>query len=156
MATFAERLKALRSEKNMTQTDLAKLLGLSTSAISMYERGVREPNFETLNSIAAFFNVDVEYLLGKRESKLPSIRIDTSGIKNPEDMSPEELEAYLKRFPKELENLKDALQNMVMSLRPLTQYYLELNIEGQKEAVKRIRELAMLSEYSKDPKEDGE
>ena len=43
-----------------------------------------------------------------------------------------------------------------MSLRPLTQYYLELNIEGQKEAVKRIRELAMLSEYSKDTKEDGE
>ena len=65
MATFAERLRELRNEKKMTMKDLADKLSLTEQAISMYERNERRPNFEKLEEIADFFNIDMNYLLGK-------------------------------------------------------------------------------------------
>ena len=65
MATFADVFKGLRLSKEYTQEELANRLGFSKSRINMYERGEREPNFETLELISDFFNVDMNYLLGK-------------------------------------------------------------------------------------------
>lgn len=62
---FNEVLKNLRTEHHLTQVELANKLGLSFTTISMYERGQREPDFETLEAIADYFNVDMDYLLGK-------------------------------------------------------------------------------------------
>lgn len=62
---FKDILKSLRTEKGLSQTDLAKITGLTRSAIGMYEVGKREPNFETLEILADFFNVDMNTLLGK-------------------------------------------------------------------------------------------
>ena len=44
---------------------MAEKLGISRSTIGMYETGAREPDFETLEAIADFFNVDTDYLLGR-------------------------------------------------------------------------------------------
>ena len=52
MATFSERLKSLRSEKGWSQQRLADELNLSKSSVNMYERGEREPGFETMEAIA--------------------------------------------------------------------------------------------------------
>ena len=68
MAQFDKILKMLRNEKNMSQQELADALGISKSSINMYERGERQPNFETLELIADTFNVDMNYLLGKKSS----------------------------------------------------------------------------------------
>lgn len=65
MAQFDKILRLLRGEKEMSQQELADALGISKSAINMYERGERQPNFETLEAIAVFFNVDIDYLLGR-------------------------------------------------------------------------------------------
>ena len=46
---------------------MAQKLGIAKSTISMYENGNREPDFETLEKIADFFNVDTDYLLGRTE-----------------------------------------------------------------------------------------
>lgn len=62
---FSNRLKELRSSRNLSQDDLAKNLGLGKSSISMYEKGKRKPSFEVLEALADFFNVDMDYLLGK-------------------------------------------------------------------------------------------
>lgn len=62
--SFNERLRELRTKKELSQQQLATALGISKSAISMYEIGEREPDFETLEAIADFFNVDMNYLLG--------------------------------------------------------------------------------------------
>lgn len=62
---FKDRLKELRLQRGYSQVELGKRLGLSNSTISMYERGERNPDFETLDLIADFFNVDVSYLLGR-------------------------------------------------------------------------------------------
>lgn len=65
MATiFSDKLKALRQSANMSQQELADTLDISKSAVSMYEQGRREPNFETLLQIAAIFQVTADDLLG--------------------------------------------------------------------------------------------
>lgn len=65
MPLFSERLKDLRNEKELTQRELARLLELSSSTIAMYETGQRMPDPETLQKLADFFNVTVDYLLGR-------------------------------------------------------------------------------------------
>lgn len=65
---FHERLKALRQSKEVTQDEFAKLVGISRSAIGMYESGKRRPDYETLEKLADFFNVDMDYLLGKSDT----------------------------------------------------------------------------------------
>mgnify|MGYP000047945608 CR=1 FL=1 len=70
MATFAERLKSLRREKGWSQQRLADELDLSKSSVNMYERGEREPGFETMEAIADLFNVDMNYLYGRTDIKI--------------------------------------------------------------------------------------
>lgn len=74
MADFHKILKLLRNEKNMSQQELADALGISKSSINMYERGERQPNFEVLESIADYFNVDIDYLLGRTTKTTKLIR----------------------------------------------------------------------------------
>lgn len=64
MSEFARILKFLRRREKLTQQELAKKLKISKSSISMYENGNREPDFEQLEMIADFFNVDMNFLLG--------------------------------------------------------------------------------------------
>lgn len=77
MATFANVLRLLRNEKKMSQQELADALGVSKSAVNMYERGERQPNFETLEVIADYFNVDTDYLLGRTTKTTRVIHPDT-------------------------------------------------------------------------------
>lgn len=62
-------LKELRTSKGITQTDLAKALGISASAVGMYEQRRREPDNDTLVAIAKFFQVTTDYLLGTSNNK---------------------------------------------------------------------------------------
>ena len=65
---FNTILKTLRLKKGLTQGELAKLTGLTRSAIGMYESGNREPKYEVLELLADFFNVDMNTLLDKKEN----------------------------------------------------------------------------------------
>lgn len=65
---FGARLKELRKSENETQPMLAEAIGVSRSAISMYESGAREPDLETLEAIADHYNVDMNYLIGWSEN----------------------------------------------------------------------------------------
>jgi transcriptional regulator with XRE-family HTH domain len=62
-------LKELRTHKNITQQELADYLKVNRNAISRYETGEREPDIEMLIKISDFFEVSVDYLLGKSEKK---------------------------------------------------------------------------------------
>ena len=64
MAEFKDRVKKLRLDHNLTQDELAQVLGISRSTIGMYETGKREADYETLELIADYFNVDMNYLIG--------------------------------------------------------------------------------------------
>lgn len=68
MGDFPNIFRKIREQSGLTQQQLADKLGISRSAVGMYEKGEREPNFETLELIADTFNVDMNYLLGKKST----------------------------------------------------------------------------------------
>lgn len=59
------RLKELRIAKGMTQNELAKVIGYSSLSYARYEKGECEPDISTLCKLADYFNVSVDYLLGR-------------------------------------------------------------------------------------------
>lgn len=67
MRKFNEVLIELRNDKGMSQRDLAEALELSYGAIGNYENGSRIPRMDTLDLIADYFNVDMNFLLGKTD-----------------------------------------------------------------------------------------
>lgn len=66
---FGDRLKQLRKENNLLQKELADMLNVSASTIGMYERNQRDPDTNTLRFLADYFNVSVDYLLARTESR---------------------------------------------------------------------------------------
>lgn len=64
MKVFAERLTQLRESRDLSKTELAKILHVSDSCISQYEKDTSMPGHDTLLSIARYFGVSVDYLLG--------------------------------------------------------------------------------------------
>ncbi|NMA95557.1 MAG: helix-turn-helix transcriptional regulator [Clostridiales bacterium] len=108
------RLRQLRERRGLLQKDIAKLLGISTSAYGYYEQGKRDPNTESLIELAKFFNVSVDYLLGHADT--PSI--DRYGVR---------VEAMIQEFIEKLEMTEkltvndetassDAIQSIIDSL----------------------------------------
>lgn len=88
---FAERLKKLRSEKGVMQKDVADYLGISSSAYGFYEQSKRQPDNETLQKLADYFNVSVDYLLGRSDIRNVPFSADyfanIKGEIKPEDIS---------------------------------------------------------------------
>lgn len=80
------KLKELRQKFGLTQNKLAEKLGLSRSTIAMYETNGSEPDLETINSIASFFNVSVDYLMGREQKVDNNVRgaqLERSVVKVP-------------------------------------------------------------------------
>lgn len=67
MILFSERLRELRIEKQISQSELAKILGVSQRSISSWETGFRRPEYEMLEQLADFFDVTMGYLLGTED-----------------------------------------------------------------------------------------
>ena len=64
MQIFIERLRELRTEKGMSQKELARLLNTTNSSVCDWERGRSEPNLDTVAQLARYFDVSADYLLG--------------------------------------------------------------------------------------------
>lgn len=64
MEVFAERLKELRTEKGLSQIELAKETGLSQTAITYWETQQRIPSAQAVVILAKYFEVSTDYLLG--------------------------------------------------------------------------------------------
>ena len=65
MVKFAQRLKELRLDNSLTQAELANALSVDQRTVSNWEKGIREPDFESLMKIARYFNVSADYLIGR-------------------------------------------------------------------------------------------
>ena len=75
---FSYRLNALLEEHNMTQTQLAKMIGTSNVTICRYSTSERVPRLDVVAKIASVFNVSIDYLLGNSENKnLKSSDVDS-------------------------------------------------------------------------------
>lgn len=61
--TFGDVLRQLLEERNVSQRQVAEDMNIAPSTLGNYIRGIREPDYETLKSIANYFNVSIDYLL---------------------------------------------------------------------------------------------
>ena len=77
---FSTRLRILRQQYGLTQSELAKQLGGSTSTIGMYEQGRREPDHKTLLIICKLFGISTDYLLGSEKTIASSESNDFNAI----------------------------------------------------------------------------
>ena len=67
MKIFQERLAEQRKLNNMTQRQMAELLGIAQPSYIRYENGSAEPSLDALAKLADLFDVSVDYLLGRKE-----------------------------------------------------------------------------------------
>lgn len=67
MLKFKDRFKNLRNELDLSQAEIGLILNVSQKTISNYELGKRFPDEKMLNKMADFFDVSVDYLLGRTE-----------------------------------------------------------------------------------------
>lgn len=76
----SSRLKQLRMEKGLTQAQVAQRIGITRSTLSAYENGTRYPSYDILISLAHFFGVPTDYLLGVDKRRF----VDVSGLNEQE------------------------------------------------------------------------
>lgn len=65
--TFSERLKELRIYRNLTQKEIADSIGMAPVAYQRYEYGTREPAYQKLIALADYFDVSLDYLVGRSD-----------------------------------------------------------------------------------------
>lgn len=68
---FGERIRLLRTQENMTQDELGKILGVGKTTVSQYESETRTPDAAMLDRLATVFRVSVDYLLGRTDDPTP-------------------------------------------------------------------------------------
>lgn len=68
---YIKRIRDLREDNDLTQTELGKILHISQRTYSHYENGTREIPIELLIKLAHYYNTSVDYLLGETNNKKP-------------------------------------------------------------------------------------
>lgn len=64
---ISQRIAELMKEQNLTQTKLANALGMHQSNVSEWLSGKKEPSITSLWLLADYFNVDIDYLIGRKD-----------------------------------------------------------------------------------------
>lgn len=73
MVDFSQRLKKLRTDKHLTQAQVAQRVGVTASMVSSYETDIRLPSYDVMIRLADLFGVTVDYLLGREEKRFLDI-----------------------------------------------------------------------------------
>lgn len=68
MSLFSERLKLLKTHKNLLQKDIAAAIGVSLRAYQYYETDTKEPTMSKLIALADYFDVSIDYLVGRTDN----------------------------------------------------------------------------------------
>lgn len=88
---YKNRIAALRKSRNLTQDDMSTTLGISRAALSHYEKGRREPDYDTLITIADFFKVSLDYIMGRTDDPLASLDPDIRAFTDQLELSNDQL-----------------------------------------------------------------
>ena len=113
MATFAERIRMLRKDRGLSQTELAEELGVAMNTVSIWELGKRMPEDTTIAKIAKYFVITEDYLLGKSEiGDLDSMMAEIKRLKGIEEIK-ENIDEF-----EDLDNTESQLLEMYKEFRP--------------------------------------
>lgn len=117
---YGDRIAYLREQNNLTQQQLADKIGITRASLSHYEKNRREPDYKTLEKLADFFEVSIDYLLGRTDK--------------PTNKSlPETTEKDEKDIAKRLQNFKKEIEQsdgLAFSGEPLSEEAKESLIES--------------------------
>lgn len=80
MSTMSERLIQLREKNHFSQTDVAKILNVTSALISAYEKSERKPSIDKLVLLADIYHTTTDYILGRTNSTEDRILIDASHL----------------------------------------------------------------------------
>ena len=105
MIDISKRIKELRLEKNLKQKDVAKHLNIATNTLSQFENNKGRPSLEVLSAMADFFEVSIDYLIGRED--------DFGNIVVP-GQSTDQLTAKEKRLLKAFGSLPDIEKNKLI------------------------------------------
>ena len=97
----AEKIKFLREQKGLTQSDLAKKLNITRSSVNAWEMGISVPSTQCIIELASLFSVSTDYLLGVQKTST----IDTSGLSEKDIQIVYSLIEHLKSIHKKGENM---------------------------------------------------
>ena len=116
------RIRTMRKSRQMTQEDLARAIGQSTSSITMYETGRREPDLETMEALADVFNVPLISLVSDEDdlSRLNRVFTETADIGDiPKSDDIRLLIRGLNKLtPHQIEQAKNVFRAMFMQTNP--------------------------------------
>lgn len=94
--SFGERLRKVREDKGLSQSDLAHKTGFQPSAISHFESGRRSPSFENLKRLADALSVTIDFLLGRESEAKSAGPIAEQLFRDFEQMSADDQESIAK------------------------------------------------------------
>ena len=98
---LGDRLKKLRMENHLRQDQVACLVGVERSSVSLWETNMRQPSYTTLVRLADLYGVTADYLLGRADDRL----LDLSGLTSAEAAMISQLVAAMTAQNKKLEEL---------------------------------------------------
>ena len=87
---FARILQDLREDRDITRKDLATALNISVSTLGMYEQGRREPNIDMIIKMADYFDVSIDFLVGRSfKNENNELLLEALHLKNEIDKLPQ-------------------------------------------------------------------
>ncbi len=128
--TMGAVIKQLREERSLTQSDLAKIIGVSSSTIGMWENDERSPNEDKKEIIADYFNVDMNYLYGKTLVRNSYRELGTIDEENP---------TYI---PDHFESVTDAMEFILRVPVVANNCGYDLNTMSEEEIIEMAEDLS--------------
>lgn len=103
---MVKNLKFMRSNKNISQQQLAEVIGISQQSINKYENHSVEPDIEILIKLADYFNTSIDFLVGNTDIEHKIEYVEKTDLNNDE-------KKMIENYRKLNDNQKEALQNLL-------------------------------------------
>ena len=115
MSTFGKRLKELRREKGILQDDLARDIGVSKGTVSVWERDARKPEYDTLQQLCEYFQVNLGYLLGEDVDRALIQPSDEDLSKWQKEDEQQIIVGFVRRFLKLSPDMQEVVKQTLMA-----------------------------------------
>lgn len=170
--TFSEKLLKLRRDKGLSQNELAKKTGLSQTAIYYWEKGKRQPKFETIIKIAEALDADFLELIDDNDINLRFMKTDRDNqdIQTYGEIRERNFNESVEAFKESQEYIENQIRSLFYSfsdvstwVQTLEKYYQLLNDAGKakannemEHAAEQISLLTKIPEYQKKPEQPSQ
>lgn len=134
------RIQELRKEAGLTQVELAKKIGVNTVTLSRYENGERNPKIDKLEKMAEIFTASISYITGESDSRLA---INNGDYADSWDKLAKKMNSFNNsQRPQNTDFDKEVMKEALL------EYFDKLNESGRKEALKQVKNLSKISDYT--------